>query len=60
MIRRLVLRMAARWAEVVEEDGVAFEEKMKELVATLREQMNEGARLDAEIVSAIVRLGYGH
>ncbi|MBK6844312.1 MAG: SAM-dependent DNA methyltransferase [Gemmatimonadetes bacterium] len=47
-------------AEVVEEDGVAFEEKMKELVATLREQMNEGARLDAEIVSAIVRLGYGH
>ncbi len=46
-------------AEVVEEDGEAFEKKMKGLVATLREQMKEGARLDAEILRNLEGLGYG-
>ena len=46
-------------AEVVEEDEEAFEESMKGLVATLREQMREGARLDAEILRNLEGLGYG-
>ena len=44
---------------MVEEDEEAFEEKMKGLVATLREQMKEGARLDAEILKNLEGLGYG-
>ena len=36
-------------AEAQEDDGEPFEEKMKRLVAELREQQKEGARLDAAI-----------
>jgi type I restriction enzyme M protein len=40
-------------------DGSPFEEKMKRLVATLREQQTEAARLDAAIASNLKELGYG-
>jgi type I restriction enzyme M protein len=46
-------------AAEAEDDGEPFEEKMKRLVATLREQQVEGARLDAAIVSNLRELGYG-
>ena len=36
-------------AEAQEEDSEPFEDKMKRLVAELREQQAEGARLDAAI-----------
>ncbi len=46
-------------AEAQEEDDEPFEERMKRLVAQLREQQAEGARLDAAIVSSLKGLGYG-
>ena len=46
-------------AEAVEDDGEPFEEKMKRLVATLREQQNEAAKLDAAIAANLKELGYG-
>ena len=46
-------------AEAVEDDGEPFEEKMKRLVATLREQQAEAAKLDAVIAVNLKRLGYG-
>ncbi|WP_152050808.1 class I SAM-dependent DNA methyltransferase [Tautonia marina] len=46
-------------AEDVEDDGEPFEEKMGRLVATLREQQAEAARLDAAITTNLERLGYG-
>src|SRR5213594_2972098 len=46
-------------AEEVEDDGEPFEEKMKRLTATLREQMAEGRRLDAAIQANLKELGYG-
>ena len=46
-------------AEAVEEEGIAFEEKMQTLSATLREQMKEAARLDAVIDANLKELGYG-
>jgi type I restriction enzyme M protein len=46
-------------AEVQEDDGEAFEEKMKRLAAALREQQAEAARLDAEITANLEELGYG-
>ncbi len=46
-------------AEAAEEDGESFDEKMKRLVATLREQQAEAARLDAEIAANLRGLGYG-
>jgi type I restriction enzyme M protein len=45
--------------EVVEDDGEAFEEKMKRLTATLREQMAEASKLDAAIEGNLKELGYG-
>ncbi|MFN8670254.1 MAG: class I SAM-dependent DNA methyltransferase [Gemmatimonadaceae bacterium] len=45
-------------AEAVEEDVEVFEEKMRGLVSTLREQMKEGARLDAEIVTHLDAFGF--
>ena len=44
-------------AEALEEDGEPFEEKMKRLVAQLREQQAEGARLDAAIAENLKTLG---
>ena len=46
-------------AEAVEDDGEPFEEKMKRLVATLREQQAEAAKLDAAIAANLRELGYG-
>jgi len=46
-------------AEEVEDDGEPFEQKMKRLVAELREQQAEGARLDGVIAASLRGLGYG-
>ena len=46
-------------AEAQEVDGELFEEKMRRLVATLREQQAEGARLDAAIRENLAGLGFG-
>ncbi|MBD3805350.1 MAG: SAM-dependent methyltransferase, partial [Thioclava sp.] len=46
-------------AQAQEDDGEPFEEKMKRLVATLREQQAEAARLDAAIAANLKELGYG-
>ena len=46
-------------AAPLEEDGVPFEEKMRELSATLYAQMEESAKLDADIKKNLEQLGYG-
>jgi len=46
-------------AEAQEDDGEPFEEKMKRLTATLREQMTEARELDAVIEANLKELGYG-
>jgi type I restriction enzyme M protein len=46
-------------AEAQEDDGEPFEEKMKRLVAQLREQQAEAATLDAAIAANLKELGYG-
>jgi type I restriction enzyme M protein len=46
-------------AEAAEEDDEPFEEKMKRLTATLRQQIDEAARLDAAIEANLKALGYG-
>ena len=46
-------------AEAVEDDGEPFEEKMRRLTATLREQQAEAAKLDAAIAANLRELGYG-
>jgi type I restriction enzyme M protein len=45
-------------AEVVEDDGIPFDEKMKVLTTQLSEQMAEGEKLDAEIKKNLKVLGY--
>lgn len=46
-------------AEAQEDDGEPFEEKMKRLIATLRQQQAEAAKLDAAIAANLKELGYG-
>jgi type I restriction enzyme M protein len=46
-------------AAQVEDDGEPFEEKMKRLVAQLREQQAEAARLDKLIWANLEDIGYG-
>jgi len=46
-------------AEEQEDDGEPFDEKMQRLVAQLREQQAEAARLDAAIAKNLEALGYG-
>ena len=46
-------------AEPQEDDGEPFDVKMKQLVAELREQQAEGARLDAAIGANLLALGFG-
>jgi type I restriction enzyme M protein len=46
-------------AEAQEDDGEPFEEKMKRLTATLREQQAEAAKLDAAIAANLKEIGYG-
>ena len=46
-------------AEVVEDDGELFEEKMNRFAATLREQQAEAQSLDAAIGTNLKEIGYG-
>lgn len=46
-------------AAAEEEDGEPFEEKMTRLTATLREQMNDGGKLDEQIRKALAGVGHG-
>ncbi len=46
-------------AEAQEDDGEPFDEKMKRLVATLEEQLAEGARLEKAIRKNLAGLGFG-
>jgi type I restriction enzyme M protein len=46
-------------AEAQEDDGEPFGEKMQRLVAQLREQQTEAAKLDAAIAANLKELGYG-
>jgi len=46
-------------AEAEEGDGGLFEEKMRRLVATLRHQQTEAARLDGAITENLKGIGYG-
>ena len=46
-------------AAAAEEDDEPFEEKMKRLTETLREQQAEAAKLDAAIAANLKELGYG-
>jgi type I restriction enzyme M protein len=46
-------------AEVLEDDREPFQDKMKGLVATLREQQAEAVKLDAAIAANLRELGYG-
>jgi type I restriction enzyme M protein len=46
-------------AEAAEDDGEPFGEKMQRLVAQLREQQAEAAKLDAAIAANLKELGYG-
>ncbi|MBS0325027.1 MAG: SAM-dependent DNA methyltransferase [Proteobacteria bacterium] len=46
-------------AETSEDDGEFFDEKMRLLVGTLRDQQTEAARLDAAIAANLGDLGYG-
>jgi type I restriction enzyme M protein len=45
--------------EAAEDDGEPFEGKMQRLTATLRQQMEEAATLDAVIAGNLKELGYG-
>ncbi|PVD51083.1 N-6 DNA methylase [Terrimonas sp.] len=42
-----------------EEDGQAFDEKMQQLTATLKEQMQKAGELDKAIKSNLNKIGYG-
>jgi type I restriction enzyme M protein len=42
----------------VEDDGEAFDEKMMRLTGLLKQQQEEGARLDQQIAENLRRLGY--
>jgi type I restriction enzyme M protein len=46
-------------AEVQDYDGEPFEEKMRRLTATLRQQQAEAAKLDAAIAANLQEFGYG-
>ena len=46
-------------AAAAEEDAEPFDEKMKRLTATLRQQQAEAAKLDAAIAANLEELGYG-
>ena len=45
--------------EEEEDDDEEFREKMQRLIAELRQQMEEGARLDEEIKKNLEKIGYG-
>jgi len=43
----------------LEDDGEAFDDKMKRLTGLLKQQQDEGAKLDQQIAENLRRLGYG-
>jgi len=45
-------------AEDIEDDGEAFDGKMKRLTGLLKQQQEEGAKLDQQIAENLKRLGY--
>jgi type I restriction-modification system DNA methylase subunit len=45
--------------DAAEDHGEPFQEKMRRLTATLREQQAEAAKLDAVIAANLKELGYG-
>ena len=45
-------------AEEEEEDDEKFEKKMQKLISELKQQMEEGARLDEEIKKNLERIGF--
>ena len=45
--------------EEKEDDGISFEDKMKELTTKLKAQMEEGERLDEEIKKNLEGIGFG-
>ena len=47
-------------AEAQEDNGEPFENKMKRLVAELRQQQTEAAKLDAAIEANLKSLGFGN
>jgi len=47
-------------AEAQEDDGEPFEDKMRRLVAQLREQQAKTVKLDASIAANLKELGYGN
>ncbi len=47
-----------RFLEAAEDDGEPFEDKMRRLTVTLREQQAEAAKLDAAIAANLRELGY--
>jgi len=46
-------------AGAAEEDDETFDDKMRRLVATLRQQQVEAAKLDAVLLASLAELGYG-
>ena len=60
MRRRRHILMFGRYvsAELQEEDGEPFEDKMKRLVAELRGQQAEGVRLDTMIAENLATVGF--
>ena len=42
----------------IEDDGELFDEKMKRLTGLLKQQQEEGAKLDQQIAENLMRLGY--
>ena len=47
------------WYVEEEEDDEEFQEKMQRLVAELKQQVEEGTRLDEEIEKNMERIGFG-
>ena len=45
-------------AEAVEDDGIPFDEKMKDLTTQLKKQMEEGSKLDEEIKKNLLGIGF--
>lgn len=49
---------AAEYKNDEEDDGIPFEEKMKDLTATLKAQMEREKELDEEIKKQLAKIGF--
>ena len=54
-----LLKVKYEEEEKEEDDGIPFEDKMKELTTELKEQMGEGKKLDEEINKNLKGIGFG-